>query len=527
MKNLLSKIIFSAAFVGHSAFAVDRAFETRDRITQALGSFLDRQDYLVVVKKSDFDLSLSSTSVSSGPSLKLPGLDMSVDAEGNLTSGTEASSNSYLGPIEVSVLLDNRVGPATINTVKNLVSDLVVAPNVLDSVKIDRASLRQQPLVQASQSPEIVVQNQMPDFAKFSSEMIKFIALALGAMGLLFILFIKMLGLGNRNENQSHDEPQSLNEQSASANEDPVTDLGVGSLEAKEVFLLKIVAGDIENVSGFLSMKERTEVFSRWPSWLVSYSGPKLRQVGTSNLDVEFAVAEIMASEAVIREQGFDEVWLKTFPLDALGSIPTSSSKSQLLLELFSRREEALSLLDASDIDFKRLSVLGGATSEATVLKEKLFKLGSQEALKLGSSNAETKTKSQLLNKLKSFRLVESALQEAKDSLEVQSLEAQLPTISFIRSLDSAEWKVLLMQAEPDAYAWLIEWAGIKDFSTHQELVRPFRWTMLADAIEQARHRAWSKTDEAQQVKPVYTACLELLKLRGEAAVHAETKSAA
>ena len=505
-KWILTLLIISlSSALPSTAFASDRSSEVYGRIQSSLAGFLDREAFVVIVKKGEDFAGAATAQKAVGVATDLPGLQVAVDTEGNLIQKND-DVNSYKGPVDITVLIDQTIHEDTYKTIEDLLPEIIGTENVADSISISRALLKQ--VVPASQ-PEIVIQNGVPQDQSSSPSSMKFLAILLFGAGILLWIFGRKSDNNNTSPSEraaSYAPPSPAQQESADIATKTLSQFY--SHEVLAYYLLKH-SGNEEKCSAFvnlLSLGEQKETVQQFPIWLAQH----FTGVWNQNSDESSGFEDELSIEIVNRELALldreissdnakQEFFIQNFPWKALDAAykDQKTLSNNALMSLWQYRPEASRLFGQSQ--GLNVEVLTSETDgNVPELFKELWNLDSQVSAKQKSQRDPVQVWSSVINQMESFTQVNEQLLNAQKKLapeQYSSLEDQVVTEESIFKLSEKETKEWLRIVEPADLVWFLSTLSKQPSWDFESLVRPMRLAMIKGSQQEQVHTDWDSSN--------------------------------
>jgi hypothetical protein len=523
--------LFILFFQSSFLFAADRVQMAQSKINSSLSSILPKTDFLVIVNKLDQLDDLGASENSGGAIKILPGLNMGVDSRGTLIAQNQ-NSNNYQGAISVTLLIDKQVKQETFKTIEKLLPELIGGARDDDEFKISQSSLRQKNIDNPASSPQISIQNHLPENKNNLQEQFKFLAVLLVLGGLFFLLITRLISNSNKASSQDSSSKKSFKDSSSQSKNEPLSKNALKAqkaaftildAEAVSLFLLKNLK-DKKNLSLFNAWLSATgsehqrNVYKTLPSWVLSFfqeretiyksnSEESNEKIKTEDL---FEMITLVEQSLKTKNQK-NKAFLMWFPAEALRYIPEqaqstmSKSSKQVLWSLrpdmgdFVRMEKVDVNSLSNDLKVEEVNL---CFNEMVSWSSKLI----ESNLSYNSDASELSRWTSYISSLNEFSPIESQLEQAKLNLSSSDYEQLIKTVAHLNTpftLDISDRKNWLRLIEPDDYSW---WKNLIQAEIPWDLkndLRPIRYTMITQALEDKKYLTWTekqKKDSAQRI---------------------------
>lgn len=510
--------------------ASDRSGIVHSRVSSALSGFLGNSDYLVIVRKSDMIDDATSSNAPTGALMKLPGLPVAVDSAGKLVKNADDSQGAYQGPIELTVVIDNNVKKETVDLIQKMLPDIMGTSNDEDSIRVQRASLRQPPAPN-NNAPSIVIQNSQPKNEPSSSPMWKdllsVIALALVGLGVLMWL------IGKRETTQNRARQQDLSAQSPKIPElsekprkillDAAKVLGDVDPAIIGLYLLRLLKNEGESRMNVLvreiDLSGQKSILSCYPKWLAQWVHESWKPSGLEEpteeqtLECMVMVREITLLESELKGNQVKRArfFMENFPLSVFSTALTEGYQlsDRSAMSMWILRPDTVNSFTNSNINPENMPHEVTDSDLNELYKELMQWERKQKVFSMGS-DLVSKWK-MVLNLCSTLEEHSKKLQEARQKLSESEYGRLLElTVGWhsLDGLDELRQKEFLRSLDVGDLVWAQTQVTHLEKWPMESLMRPLKYRMYQDALGTKSHDTWS----AEEVKLASTRVLQLLK---------------
>jgi hypothetical protein len=513
-KHLLSVLLLSL-LVPFAASAADRTQAVQSKIHQALGSFLEKTDYIVMVNRLDpLGEDLNSNAEASGYIKSLPGLSVGVDAKGQIVR-QDNSANQYSGPVAIQILLDRNVKAETLKMINNSLPMIIGGLNEMDEIKVSQATLRQTP---SNVPSPITVNNNSGASKTDNADFLKLFAMMLMIAGALAWLMGRFNSQGQGKSNNSLLGNSALQKAVASADKiSPKSVLNKLKPESVGMFLLKVLKTESKpDISWFynLSLENQKNVFTSLPAWVSAFLEKTLKAQSKNKTDFHESLDKNLEAELfrqiTVLEQNFKQEtdWKKAFimwfPAQSLRFVPKQyqhkfSQSARKCLWYY--RPDLGDFVKAHDLQESEMNepsalALGQLFDEIAVWPSNLFETSQAEQKDL------VETWAAMINQLQEFGSLESQFKQAQEKLNPEQYQSLLLKAANKESpfhWDQNKIKTWLRKIDPQDYFWwlsLCEPSGQKPSWKLATSLRPLRLSMFEMAQSNLAYPSWTEAEK-------------------------------